>query len=76
MKATAGVLYGHNVITVGAASTIQYFDGTQPITGTLTNQTAGNLATGLPAGIGGRFNTSLVVVTAGTAVSTGATWYA
>jgi len=67
-----GVFYGVNVITAGAASTIQVLDGTNALTGTLTNQVAGVVASGLPSGVGVRYLTSLVVIAAGTAVSTAA----
>jgi hypothetical protein len=67
-----GVFYGVNVITPGTASTIQVLDGTNALTGTLTDQSAGALAAGIPSGVGVRYLTSLVVITAGTAVSTAA----
>lgn len=67
-----GVFYGVNVLTAGTASTIQILDGTNAITGTLTDTAVGSLAAGIPSGIGVRYLTSLVVITAGTAVSTAA----
>jgi hypothetical protein len=76
VDASPGVFYGLNVLTAGAASTIQVLDGTTALTGTLTNQAAGAVATGLPSGIGVRYLTSLVVITAGTGVSTTAVYSA
>lgn len=71
-----GVFYGINVIGAGTASTLQIFDGTNAITGTLTDTAVGAIASGIPAGIGVRYLTSLIVVSAGTAVSTAAIYSA
>jgi hypothetical protein len=65
-----GIFMGASVVTAGAASTIQFLDGTSAFTPVTTNQAAGAVGLGIPTGIGVRYLTSLVLITAGTAVST------
>lgn len=75
-KAGAGVIYGVNVTTAGTASTVQLLDGTNALTAVTTNTTVGAVSLGFPSGVGIRFNTSLVVIYAGTAVSTSQVYFA
>ena len=69
LKAGPGIYYGASVVTAGTASTFSVSDGTTLLT-TATNQSAGLVTSPFPSGVGVVFNTSLVVVTAGIAVST------
>jgi len=70
-----GIFFGANVLSAGTASTIQIFDGTQALTPLTTNTVVGAVALGVPSGVGIRCS-NLLVVTAGTAVSTTAIYFA
>jgi hypothetical protein len=69
VKGTPGIYYGASLIAAGTAATMQAFDGTTPITAVSTGSLGVPLSL-FPAGIGVKFATSLVVVSAGTAAGT------
>ena len=77
VKATAGLYFGayDPVLGTGTASTaFSVFDGTVPIQGSSTLTAVNQLSSPLPAGIGIRVKTALVVVTAGTGVNLNVLW--
>jgi hypothetical protein len=74
-KATAGAVYGCSVLTAGTASTIQILDGTRALTPVVTNTAVGSVSMGIPTGIAAACATSVIVITAGTAVSTSVVWF-
>jgi hypothetical protein len=59
-----GVYYGYHVNSPGTTPTVYVMDGTNTLDGTATI-TSQALVTPTPAGIGLRFNTSLLIVQAG-----------
>jgi hypothetical protein len=65
-----GTFFGATVVTAGTNSSIQFFDGTQAFTPVMTNTAIGAVSLGVPGGVGIAYTTNLVLVTAGTAVST------
>jgi hypothetical protein len=75
VKPTAGVFYGLTQIALGTAASVSVFDGATALLGTNTIALLNGVLTPAPSGLGIRFNTSLVVVTAGTgAASVNVLW--
>jgi hypothetical protein len=72
-----GAFFGVSAPVLGTGTTstsVSVFDGTSAILGTATVTAANQVITALPAGLGQKFNTSLVVVTAGTGPAVNVLW--
>lgn len=65
VKSGPGVFFGINPITLGTTASVSAFDGTVALVGTNVLSIINSLINPAPQGVGIRFNTSLVVVTAG-----------
>lgn len=65
IKSGPGVFFGINPITLGTTASVSAFDGTVALLGTNVLSIINSLINPAPQGVGIRFNTSLVVVTAG-----------
>ena len=71
----AGIYYGSYLWAVGtAAALVSALDGTNTIAAVGTGSAANSFVSPLPAGLGVKFTTSLVIVTSGTAGSWNVLW--
>lgn len=70
VKSGSGVFFGINPIAIGVTASVSAFDGTAALIGTGALSLINGLINAGPSGVGVRFGTSLLVVTAGVTPAT------